>query len=112
MKVSVSRPTGPPSQASANSNISVYVSLNRTLYMHDLFILHMQLDFYFQYCSISLMVYQILLVRNCMFQVSNASLQCQTIGIIKNVNSDFNLVIMWFSSELGEDVILCPYPCK
>jgi len=38
LKVSVSRPTGPPSQqASANNNISVYASLNLMLYMHDLF---------------------------------------------------------------------------
>ena len=76
LKVSVSRPTGPPSQASANSNISVYVSLNCTLHLHDLFILNMQLDFYFQYWSISLMVYQIIIhfLCNRMFQVSNASL--------------------------------------
>ncbi|ONL94825.1 RNA binding (RRM/RBD/RNP motifs) family protein [Zea mays] len=60
LKVLVSRLTGPPSQqASANSSISVYVSLNYTVYMHDLFILHMNLDFYFQYWSISLMKYQI-----------------------------------------------------
>ncbi|AQK41836.1 RNA binding (RRM/RBD/RNP motifs) family protein [Zea mays] len=60
LKVLVSRPTGPPSQqASANSSISVYVSLNYTVYMHDLFILHMNLDLYFQYWSISLMEYQI-----------------------------------------------------
>jgi hypothetical protein len=40
-----------------------------------------------------------------MFQVSNASLQYRTIGIIKKVNIDFNLVT-WFSSELGENVII------
>jgi len=43
LKVSVSRPTGPPSQqASANNNISVYASLNLMLYMHALFLLHIQ----------------------------------------------------------------------
>jgi len=71
LKVSVSRPTGPPSQASANSNISVYVSLNRKLYMHDLFILHMQLDFYFQYWSTSLMVYQIMTTSSMQLHVSS-----------------------------------------
>jgi len=43
LKVSASRPTGPPSQqASANNNISVYASLNLMLYMHALFLLHIQ----------------------------------------------------------------------
>ncbi|RLM73571.1 sericin 1-like [Panicum miliaceum] len=43
LEVSVSGPTGPPSQqASANDNISVYASLNLMLYMHDLFLLHIQ----------------------------------------------------------------------
>jgi len=43
LKVSVSRPTGPPSQqASANNNINVYASLNLMLYIHDPFLLHIQ----------------------------------------------------------------------
>ena len=105
LKVSVSRPTGPPSQqASANNNISVYASLNLMLYMHDLFLLHMQrhyLGFVNQF-DISNRYPPLYTLACFKFVCFLVILEHQ---YYKKVNRDFNCI--WrFNTELGEKMTI------